>query len=177
MLSFLNGRPCGIQSCEKGSSLVEVLVAFFILAIGLLGVVGMQVSGMRSNQAAEAGTQVNLLARDMVDRIRAYDDVSTTSDDNDYDGISTDTVYVDPGCINSTGGCSGASLKQYDAFSWRELVTTSLPGGKGEVAWDNATSTYTITVMWDADKTGATGSGCSGDTSVDRTCFITELRL
>ena len=35
----------------------------------------------------------------------------------------------------------------------------------------------TITVMWDNDRTGATGRSCGSDTTVDLTCYQVTLQL
>ncbi len=162
---------------QRGSTLIEVLIAFFILAIGLLGVVGMQVSGVRSNQMAQFGTHVNMLAMDMAGRIRAYDNPAVTTDDNFYDGIDTNSPGSAPSCIYSVGGCSGATVKQYDVYEWSDAVTNVLPGGRGTVTWVAAREVYEIKIMWDAERTGANGTGCSGNAKVDLACFVMEVSL
>jgi len=51
-----------------------------------------------------------------------------------------------------------------------------LPSGQGTVSGGGANSVFTITVMWDDARTGATGTNCSGDTTVDLTCFTLSTR-
>ncbi len=59
------------SNTDKGFTLVEVMVAVFILAIGLLGIAGLQVSGIKANHTAMIHTQSTQLIYDLSDRIRA----------------------------------------------------------------------------------------------------------
>ena len=55
---------------QAGVSLVEVLVAVVVLSIGLLGLAGLQASGIRVGQSSIYRSQAAQLAYDMVDRMR-----------------------------------------------------------------------------------------------------------
>jgi type IV pilus assembly protein PilV len=48
-----------------------------------------------------------------------------------------------------------------------------LPSGRGQVT-GNA-NLLIITVMWDDEGTGATGTGCGGNAQVDLTCYSVPL--
>lgn len=54
-----------------GYSLLEVLVGLIILAIGLLGLAGMQMVSLRQNNDAYLRSQATLHAYDILDRMRA----------------------------------------------------------------------------------------------------------
>jgi len=56
---------------SEGFTLLEVLIAVVVLSIGLLGLAGLQTTGLRNNQDAYARTQAATLANDMADRIRS----------------------------------------------------------------------------------------------------------
>lgn len=56
---------------NKGFGLVELMVAVFVLSIGLLGIAGLQITGIKSNHAALIHTQSAQLAYDLADRMRA----------------------------------------------------------------------------------------------------------
>ena len=159
---------------QAGAGLIEVLVSMFILAVGLLGVLAMQVNSHKSNQRASFSTEAQLLASDMVDRIFAYDDVNTTTDNGDYDDIDTSKDVDDPNCIGSAGGCTPAQQKTYDTWDWKRQLATRLPGGIGTVTYSG--NMYTVTVMWDQEISGATGTDCGGG-SDDLTCYRLEVRL
>jgi uncharacterized protein (TIGR02598 family) len=54
-------RPIPIPTCERGFTLVEVMITLGVLSVGLLGLVGMQVISIRGAQnAAETSLAVNL---------------------------------------------------------------------------------------------------------------------
>jgi type IV pilus assembly protein PilV len=61
-----------IQSGRRrnGFTLIEVLVTVIVLAIGILGLAGLQLAGMRSNFSAYQRTQAILAASDLIDRMR-----------------------------------------------------------------------------------------------------------
>ena len=46
-----------------------------------------------------------------------------------------------------------------------------LPGGQAIVTQNGGF--FEITIMWDDNRTGATGTGCDGDLEDDLTCFQT----
>jgi len=72
---------------QQGFTLVEVLVTVIIMAIGLLGVAGLQLAAMRSNHSAFLRTQATIAAYDLIDRMRA--------DPSAFNGKSFDTQKYD----------------------------------------------------------------------------------
>ncbi len=149
----------------RGFSLLEILVALLVLSVGLLGLAGLQLNGLRSNQDSYNLSQAMAQAYDMADRMRA-----------NMTGIAayaTNSTVIpsDPGCI--TGGCSSPQLAQYDLFQWNTANANLLPSGKGLVSVSG--NIYTITVMWDQFRTGANGTGCLGGPT-DLTCYTTSFQ-
>jgi type IV pilus assembly protein PilV len=59
-----------VSSGLRGFTLVEVMVTLFIIAIGLLGVAGLQLASIRSNQSALLRSQATLAAYALADRMR-----------------------------------------------------------------------------------------------------------
>lgn len=150
---------------QRGAGFIEILVALVILAIGLLGAMSMQVRGLNSNQRALYASEANLLVHDMADRIYAF-------------GIDSGEGYPVT-ALSTADGCTGCTgVSQLDFTEWSALIDNSfLPAGDGEVAWDDAADTYTITVRWDSERTGANGRGCSLNRTVDLTCAQMTLRV
>lgn len=132
---------------QKGAGFIEVLVSLTILAIGLLGVLSMQVTGLTSNQRALFATEVNLLVSDMADRILAYGPAG--ADGGEYDALSTADANVLADVVANA-----------DKISWAAaLGGSSLPGVVGNVTWvandldladdvDIAGGVYTISIRW-----------------------------
>ena len=150
---------------QSGFTMLEVLVAIVVLSFGLLGLAGLQADGLRNNTSAYLRTQANLLAYDMLDRMRAN---LQGVENGNYDDL-LGTTPSDPACISS--GCSIAQMADHDAYEWSQKLSEILPEGQGRVIGSGIGSIFTITVMWDDRRTGATGTGCSGDPQVDLTCF------
>jgi len=142
--------------------MMEILVTIVVLSIGLLGLAGLQVSGLQNNQSSYYRTVAMQQAYNIADRIRAN---AAGKDAGAYDSLSG--TASDPGCISS--GCTPAQMAQYDQYQWNTDNANLLPSGAGKVARNG--KIFTATIMWDDERTGATGTNCSGNTQVDLTCF------
>lgn len=167
---------------EQGIGMVEMLVALLLLGVGLLGALSLQANGLQSNQRASFVTEAHFLAQDMSEKIIAYG--STLSNGNsgansgEYDDTDTGTTsYIDPGCGSVGSACDLANTVLLDQFNWQQSLSSSgLPSVRGSVSWN--ASTYTIRVLWDRDRTGATGTDCaSTDKTTNLTCFEMQLSL
>lgn len=162
---FSSGAPARSQ---RGFTLIEILVTVFILAIGLLGLAGLTLEGMRNNQGAYLRTQASILAYDMSDRMRANKERAS-----DYAGFSTDGATTTlPACATDAAGCAPADQVTLDKVEWTRQIqgvgsdTVLLPGGVGTIQFDAATSRFTITVTWDeVARQGDAGEAISGDGS------------
>ena len=130
---------------QNGFTLVEVLVALIILSIGLLGVAGMQISGMKGNHNAFLRSQAQQYAYEMLDMMRANRDAATNGD---YNLALTGAIPAIP--VPDT-------VADQDTREWLRGVTgvsnpdSGLPVGQGAIAVvANADSTWTmtITVQW-----------------------------
>jgi len=155
------------QTTMRGFTLIEVLVTLVVLAIGLLGLAGLQASSLKHNNNAYQRTQATLLAYDILDRMRAN---PVGIENGDYDSIDTGGgSLTDPGCIDT--GCDPATLAVNDAFEWADRLATALPSGRGVIVGNGANAPFTVTVMWDDMRTGATGTNCNPADPNDMTCF------
>jgi type IV pilus assembly protein PilV len=162
---------------DKGFSLVEVLVAMVVLSIGLLGLAGLQTAGLKANNSAYQRSQANIMANDILDRMRANRvGIAAGYYDDPYESTPSD-----PGCV--TSGCTVDEMADYDVFLWETSLGNTLPGGRGAISGDGTGSVFTITVMWDDNRIGTKANGdplgtdCSGDPTVDLTCFVMSTRI
>ncbi|AZZ94363.1 type IV pilus modification protein PilV [Hahella sp. KA22] len=129
------------SSRQSGFTMIEILVAVVILAIGLLGVAGLQTLSVKASTNSSARSQAIYLANDMADRIRA--NLQGRKDSN-YDAITGDAKKA--ACLTSTG-CSAADMAANDKAEWLEELSNRLPNGKGELK--HTGNLYTITITWD----------------------------
>ena len=152
------------QNSQRGVSLVESMITLLILSIGLLGIAALQITSMQQNASSFRHSQAVWIGYNMADRIRA-----NFNQFPGYAGIDTSTGYSQD-CIS--GACNTNQMITSDAADWTTQIQ-NLPGGRGTVTGD--TSQLIITVMWDDESTGATGTGCGNNPSVDLTCYTVTL--
>ncbi|MDH3970716.1 MAG: type IV pilus modification protein PilV [Gammaproteobacteria bacterium] len=151
---------------QQGFTLLEVLIALLVLSIGLLGLAALQTTGLRSNEMASMRTTSTMLAYDITDRMRANPQGIL---DGDY-VIDTDPVTGTPTDCTSTD-CTTSQLANYDLDQWKNAIAT-LPGGLGEITQTAGPPlTHTVTVRWDQNRTGATGTTCPPADNDDLRCF------
>lgn len=140
---------------QQGFTLIEVLVAALVLAIGILGLATTMLMGLKSDQSAYYRSQASAIAYDMADRIRLNRE---GADDGSYNSIDTSSsVPSDPSCTTSAGGCSPSQQVALDIREWAwnfQKVDNSvgnyapkLPAGRGQVSRDGS-DRYVITVSW-----------------------------
>lgn len=142
-LSMLSSMRSPTTSRSSGFTLVEVLVALIVLAIGLLGIAALYVDSLRASRTALLRTQAIAIASDLADRIRtnrqACDSTACA-----YTGAGTVTAT----CENTTG-CTAAELAANDIYRWNQTAATLLPGFVGTVEFAVGTpNQYVITVNW-----------------------------
>jgi len=139
---------------QHGFTLMEALVSLLILSIGLLGLAGLQASGLRSNQGAYARSQAVILAQDAMERIRANPAETSAAlaagHNSAYQLARGTDPASPPDCQNSD--CSATALAQYDVATWKQAVTNLLPGGDAAIIRNG--SIFAISVFWDEQHTG-----------------------
>lgn len=134
-----------------GFGLIEVLIAMFVLAIGILGAGALQTVGMQTTQGGYYRTQAMFLAADAVDRMRA-NRASLAS----YNGVDSSNSYGVNSCWSSSTGCSAADLAAVDIYQWTQNFTASpplLPSGRGTIATVGGDPhTFLITITWNENE-------------------------
>lgn len=138
----INGRK------QSGITMIEALVALVILSVGMLGIAGLYVSGVKAGRSALLRTQAVNLASDMADRIRANRRAAVAYDMETYGGEPEDQ-----GCINDA--CTAEELAEDDLFRWKTAVEATLPGRplpevNVELTFEDPLETdrYLVTVSW-----------------------------
>lgn len=139
---------------QAGFSLIEVLVALIVLAIGMLGMGKMLILSMKSNGTAYANTQAMFLAGAMLDRIRANRAVALSGASSNYSLptlTATSSYGAGPNCL--TVACSSADIATSDVANWLGSLAASsgLPSGQGSINFTTANNEVSvlIRVQWD----------------------------
>lgn len=159
----------------RGTSMIEVLVTLVIVAIGLLGLAGLQSRLQVSEMEAYQRAQALILLNDMASRVAANRNNAAT--------------YVTGGAVGSGMDCGtiGTNTRQeQDATAWCNALqgagetlgvsrVGAMVGGRGCIEAIGADS-FLITVAWQGltpisapvptcgqGAYGAAGSACAGD--------------
>lgn len=111
-----------LPSKEVGSSLIEVVVALFVLAIGMLGVLSMQVKSMQFNQSAYYYTQAVYLANQILENMRSSPGAANTY----LIGLDESTPSISKNCSASGVTCTPAELRNFNLKIWRDNVSGTL---------------------------------------------------
>ncbi|MDR0528046.1 MAG: type IV pilus modification protein PilV [Zoogloeaceae bacterium] len=156
------------QSRARGTTLIEVLVAMFVLMLGLLGVAGLQIVATKSSRSALARSVATGYVNEMFDILRNNPGVILG------DAADPKTVFTTTACSEdaATAPLPAAPTPCDQTKDWQRRLKAELPSGLGKVVFVQKTDAnnrpylpntadevafYTVTVEWtqkDADKTG-----------------------
>ena len=78
------------RSNEKGFSLIEIMIAITVFAIGILAVGKMQITAIKGNSFANGLTRAATLARDRMEKLIGLSYTDPLNFDNDGDGTNQD---------------------------------------------------------------------------------------
>ena len=167
---------------ERGFTLLEVLVAILVVALGLLGLAKMQALAVSNTQISSSRSLIALQASSMAAAMQGnqgywaagvappgFSAAGTTV--TDPTGVLDQTVST---CVSATtpgtSTCTPAQMAAWDVQNWARNMAALFPSYAANFTCNSAPGapvTCTITITW-AEKyvalnqTTATGSGTSG---------------
>jgi type IV pilus assembly protein PilV len=143
---------------QTGMTLIEVLVAVLILAVGLLGASAIQLNALKHTESARMTSQASFIAYDMLDRIRANSGAdyswgraeqgppsTPTSSVRDLDLHDFEANIIGFAGPDAKGAVSVRGNEVAVSISWQGARSAGGPGG---------TETFTLTSRI-ADEPGA----------------------
>jgi len=173
MMNPLHSRRRPAHAFQRGFSMIEVLVTLLIVALAMLGAVGLQTQSLRMGQGGQFRAQAVFLAGDLAERMEANKAaavlgayVVATS--------STPTTTANS-CIALV--CLKDELADNDLAQWERAIVQTLPQASWSVTQTTAgnPSTYTIVITWVDRRSGATydtaGTGETFSFTATRTVY------
>jgi len=150
---------------QRGLTLIEVLIAVVVLAIGLLGIAGLQSAALSNNLISYQYTQASTLAQAMIERMRANRDAVRGG----AYAIAANATPPSAAVNCAASNCTSAQQAQWDiAAIYTQISATAsttnipngprgmLPGGRLSISCDpgpcTAESLRIVTVYWDASR-------------------------
>lgn len=150
-----------LRQKQRGTSLIEVLVAFVVLSAGILGMVALQAKALRNNQNSLERTEAVVLSYSIIDRLRANRTQALAGSFNI------------PSCPASGGG---SGIGGVEKTAWLAEVATAL-GNDACGTVSCAGNVCTVTLRWSTARVnesyGSSGAGAFADDQQ----FQTVVRL
>jgi type IV pilus assembly protein PilV len=110
---------------QRGFTLLEVMIALLIFAVGLLQVAALQAVAKRANYESIQRTTASHMAFDMLERMRAnsaaVDTYSSAAGERILGGGSRGAEPA-PDCNSPADGCSSADLAIHDLWEWEQRL-------------------------------------------------------
>ncbi|HQD55820.1 MAG TPA: type IV pilus modification protein PilV [Candidatus Competibacteraceae bacterium] len=125
----MNRKSCRFS--QFGFSLLEVLIALVITAIGLMGFAVMMLNTLQNNRLAMERGIATFYAYEIIDCMRA-----------NKVGLSNGNYT-----INFGASPSGSSVASSDLTLWKSELAKLLPSGDGQISFSG--STVTVQIQWD----------------------------
>lgn len=161
-------------SRESGLTLLEIMITLVILSLGLLGLAGLQMTGLKNNRAAYYNAVAGQAVQDISERLRV--DAATRN-------------AITGGTVRSVTGNNENCGAENDTFNNRvACIASSLPNGQARITELNASpkSLY-IAMRWtDQGLNGVNGWGANtsrnpataacGTPAADTSCFYIAFR-
>jgi len=138
----MDRNRCRPKQNQRGFSLIEVMVAVFILSVGLLSVAALQILGLKNTHSAYLHSQATTSATDIIDRMHINRDGALAGG---YD------------IVIGTSAPGGGTIAANDLGGWKTNLDAGLPSGDGAIDCSTVSGLCVVTVQWD-DSGGTAGS-------------------
>ncbi len=137
---------------NRGFTLLEVMIALFVLSVGMLGSSAMMLRGQTEAVKTNYDAIAAQMAQSVAEMMRAN---ITGVEGGSYDSLTSHAP--NPGCI--TTGCDANNMALYDSYIWGWMLDEYLPDGAGTISGAGADSVFTITVSWTETQRTSTDTG------------------
>lgn len=112
---------------QRGIALIESLVAMVVVALGILGVIGVQMRTLTDTSTSVRRAQAIRLIEDLGERMK-------TSPNAPGNLAAYVSAFSDVPSVGScASGCDAAQLAAYDLAVWKTTIASALPLGRASI--------------------------------------------
>lgn len=117
---------------QRGITLIESMVAIVIAALGILGILGVQMRTLTDTQTTVRRAQAIRLIEDLSERMKASPNalLSLTSYASSYEETGS-SLTATTDC--SSNSCTPTEQAQYDLKQWKTTLEETLPLGQASI--------------------------------------------
>ncbi|MCK5394539.1 MAG: type IV pilus modification protein PilV [Gammaproteobacteria bacterium] len=157
---------------NRGFTLLEALIGFLILSIGMLGIASLQAISLKAGKTSVYSSVAMMKVEELLESMRANPSVAALT------AYQTAGTVDGAGTDNSCSGnkeCSVAELAQDDIYWWKQNLKAGLPGAATAsvtvtpAAGVSKMAEVVVTINWKERHT----SDATNTTGVDKTYTIT----
>ena len=116
---------------QQGFSLIEALVAFLILSVGMLGIASLQTMSLKSGHTAAMRTVAVMKVEEILESMRSNPTALLSY------AAGTADMGVDNGCSQTTvaaANCTPAQMALDELFRWKNSLIEALPNNAATTA-------------------------------------------
>ena len=110
------------QRLQRGVGMIEVLISMLVLSVGILNIAGLQTMAKKSNFNAIQRTSATVLAKDIVEKMRAN---PVSLGQYRTNGVGGGTLTLPATTCTLAGQCNSLQLAAYDLWQWEDLMDGS----------------------------------------------------
>jgi type IV pilus assembly protein PilV len=133
------------QSINKGFTLLETLIAFVVLTVGLLGAVALQAQAKQASYDSLQRAAALSLGNDIIQRIRVNDTVASLGTYNTSFATSVSEItQKSSACLNAS--CNDIEMALFDIEQWKKAIKAR--------EFTGAIANATVCISTDAAATG-----------------------
>lgn len=119
---------------QRGISLIESLVAIVVMALGILGVLGVQMRTLTDTSTAVRRAQAIRLIDDLSERMRVNPNALLIINDYESGYSQKGSALTAANCASTAStACTPAEQAKYDLKQWKTTVEQTLPGGQASI--------------------------------------------
>lgn len=120
----------------RGFTLLEILIAVVVLALGIIGGVALQLAALRARHQAVLLSQATQMATGLAERMRANPSQADTYLTLDYDAFAAAPPDAPAALCYAGTACAAGQLAQADLYDVKSHMQSHLPAGRVMICRD-----------------------------------------